>query len=79
MFPLYSSLFVASPYRNELLELGLRSGEKERSKQIMDSPVVFGVCVVAAGRRVVDYYMTWRGKTVRVFLSPHNIHILTSS
>lgn len=78
MFPLYSSLFVAAPYRDELLELGLRSGEeKERSKQIMDSPVVFGVCVVAAGRRVVDYYMTWRGKTVRVFLSPHNI--LTSS
>jgi len=78
VFPLYSSLFVAAPYRDELLELGLRSGEeKERSKQIMDSPVVFGVCVVAAGRRVVDYYMTWRGKTVRVFLSPHNI--LTSS
>lgn len=78
MFPLYSSLFVAAPYRDELLELGLRSGEeKERSKQIMNSPVVFGVCVVAAGRRVVDYYMTWRGKTVRVFLSPHNI--LTSS
>jgi len=78
VFPLYSSLFVAAPYRDELLELGLRSGEeKERSKQIMNSPVVFGVCVVAAGRRVVDYYMTWRGKTVRVFLSPHNI--LTSS
>lgn len=78
MFPLYSSLFVAAPYRDELLELGLRSGEeKERSKQIMNGPVVFGVCVVAAGRRVVDYYMTWRGKTVRVFLSPHNI--LTSS
>jgi len=74
VFPLYSSLFVAAPYRDDPLELGLRSGEeKERSKQIMDSPVVFGVCVVAAGRRVVDYYMTWRGKTVRVFLSQHNI------
>lgn len=78
MFPLYSSLFAAAPYRDESLEMSFRSGEeKERSKQIMDSPVVFGVCVVAAGRRVVDYYMTWRGKTVRVSLSPHNI--LTSS
>ncbi|KAJ3574628.1 hypothetical protein NP233_g1635 [Leucocoprinus birnbaumii] len=48
----------------EPLSSGLRSEEElERLKKIMDEPVVFGVCVLAAGRRVVDYYMTWRGKS----------------
>jgi len=74
-------VFLVSPsslsvirYRDEPLESGLRSGEeKERLEQIMDSPVVFGICVLAAGRRVVDYYMTWRGETVCVSSLPHNM------
>lgn len=74
-------MFLVSPlslsvirYRAEPLESGLRSGEeKEKLEQIMDSPVVFGICVLAAGRRVVDYYMTWRGETVCVSSLPHNM------
>jgi hypothetical protein len=37
-------------------------------KKSLEDPVVFAVCVVEAGRKVVDYYMTWRGKLVRDFL-----------
>lgn len=55
---------------DEPLESGLKSeGEKERIKKNMEDPVVFGVCVLEAGRRVVDYYMTWRGKVVLLFFS----------
>lgn len=49
--------------------LGIKGEEdKEEYKKIFANPVVFAVCVVEAGRKVLDYYMTWRGKTVRVFI-----------
>ena len=33
----------------------------------MPSPIVFAVTVWQAGNKCVDYYMTWRGNTVRWF------------
>lgn len=38
--------------------------EKEGKHLSSSSPVVFAVTAWDAGRKVVDYYMTWRGKTV---------------
>jgi hypothetical protein len=50
---------------DEPLESGLKSEkERERMKKSLEDPVVFAVCALEAGRRVVDYYMTWRGKVM---------------
>ncbi|KAF9446272.1 hypothetical protein P691DRAFT_214313 [Macrolepiota fuliginosa MF-IS2] len=40
-------------------------GDQEEKKLMESSSdaVVFAVCVIEAGRKVMDYYMTWRGKT----------------
>jgi hypothetical protein len=35
---------------------------------MFSNPVVFAVCVVEAGRKLVDYYMTWRGMVVSVVI-----------
>ncbi|KAF8640563.1 hypothetical protein AX17_000225 [Amanita inopinata Kibby_2008] len=45
--------------------------EKERSPagdghQYLSNPVVFAITFLDAGRKVVDYYMTWRGKMPRI-------------
>lgn len=32
----------------------------------MSIPVVFAVTVTDAGRKLVDYYLTWRGQTVSI-------------
>lgn len=48
------------------------SDEREEKKDVekdhqagTSAPLVFALTAWDAGRKVVDYYMTWRGKTVR--------------
>ena len=36
----------------------------KRTDLEMSTPVVFAVTVTDAGRRLVDYYLSWRGQTV---------------
>lgn len=61
-------------YRGESLDAGLKSEkEKEEFKKMLSNPVVFAVCVVEAGRKFVDYYMTWRGMAVRVLVLSYEI------
>lgn len=38
----------------------------------MPSPIVFAVTVWESGLKCVDYYMTWRGKTVSDVLLPES-------
>jgi hypothetical protein len=52
-------------YREELFK---SEKDKEEFKKMFSNPVVFAVCVVEAGRKLVDYYMTWRGMVVSVMV-----------
>lgn len=46
----------------------LASGDEKAlrnyGRQYLSNPVVFAFSFIHAGRRMVDYYMTWRGKVV---------------
>jgi hypothetical protein len=36
----------------------------DKGSEETSPPVVFAVTVTDAGRKLVDYYLTWRGETV---------------
>jgi len=39
---------------------------RDYGRQYLSNPVVFAFSFIHAGRRMVDYYMTWRGKVPRI-------------
>lgn len=45
------------------------NSDKRTDSEEMSTPVVFAVTITDAGRRLVDYYLTWRGQTVSLLFS----------